>query len=239
MTQARLKAQLEELIKLQQEDKAIHDLNVEKESKPHEIEQLTADFESKKQAVADAEKRLLDVQKQKKDSELNLASQEENAKKLQSQLYSLKTNKEYQTMLGQIQGAKADASVIEDKILALMDAVDSTKKRVDEEKAVLKQHESIFSEAKKKIEDRIREIDASIAEHETKRKQILPSVDPKILAHYERILQGRDGLALVVVEEESCSGCFMRVTPQIINMIRMYDHLITCEACNRILYIQE
>ena len=31
----------------------------------------------------------------------------------------------------------------------------------------------------------------------------------------------------------------MRVTPQIINMIKMYDHLITCEACNRILYIEE
>lgn len=239
MTAGTLKAQLAELIRLQQEDKAIHDLNVEKQTKPEEIARLTEEFEAKKQSLADAEKKLLDIQKQKKEGELNLASQEENARKLQSQLYSLKTNKEYQAMLGQIQDAKADASVIEDKILGLMDEVETARKAVDEEKARLKEHEQVFNEAKRKIEERIKAIDGEIAQHEAKRKQIAPAVDARILAQYDRILQGRNGLAMVPVQEYSCTGCFMRVTPQIVNEIKMYDQLITCQACNRILYIEE
>jgi len=69
-----------------------------------------------------------------KDREIELASKEENTKKLQAQLYQLKTNKEYNVMLQQIQDSKADASLVEDKILEAMDKIDKAKLNVDAEK---------------------------------------------------------------------------------------------------------
>ncbi|MDD3274808.1 MAG: C4-type zinc ribbon domain-containing protein, partial [Candidatus Omnitrophica bacterium] len=74
---------------------------------------------------------------------------------------------------------------------------------------------------------------------ETQRKQIIPEIDPKIFQEYERILSSREGLAIVPVEHNSCGGCHMLVPPQVINLIKMYSHIITCEVCNRILYIRE
>ena len=112
-----LKAELSGLIKLQEIDTEIYRLRSEKSSKPGEIKALEDSFESKKAYMADLEKKSLDLAKQKKDKELELGSKEEATVKLQGQLYSLKTNKEYQTMLQQIQDAKADSSVIEDKVL--------------------------------------------------------------------------------------------------------------------------
>jgi predicted nucleic acid-binding Zn-ribbon protein len=107
-----LKSQLGNLVKLQTLDSQIYSLRAEKEAKPQEIKVLQESFEAKKQSLAVLEKNFLDSQKKRKDKELELASKEEGSKKLQSQLYSLKTNKEYQTMLQQIQDSKADASVI-------------------------------------------------------------------------------------------------------------------------------
>lgn len=234
-----LKTQISGLIKLQTIDSEIYTLRYEKESKPEEIKNLETAFQQKKQHLADLEKIALDLQKQRKEKELELGSKEEGIKKLQTQLYTLKTNKEYQAMLQEIEGAKADASIIEDKILELLEQADKTKKDVEQEKQKLQAEEKMFLEEKKKIEDRIKEIDDRLSQLEAQRKQALPEIDPKILAQYERILSNRDGLAIVSVKNNSCQGCNMFVPPQMINLIRMYERIVTCEVCNRILYIED
>ena len=232
-----LKSQISNLVRLQTIDSEIYSLRYEKESKPQEIKVIEASFEEKKKNLATLEQTLLNLQKQRKEKELELASKEEAAKKLQTQLYSLKTNKEYQTMLKQIQDAKADASVTEDKVLELFDQADKVKSEVEKEKIRLKEEEKVFLEQKKKIEDRINEIDDRLAQLEAQRKQVVPDINPKILTQYERILLNRDGLAIVGVKDNSCQGCNMFVPPQVINLIKMYERIVTCEICNRILYI--
>lgn len=234
-----LKSQINSLIQLQAIDSEIYSLNAEKEAQPAKIKTIEESFIAKKQALASLEKMYTDLQKQKKDKELELASKEEAAKKLQSQLYSLKTNKEYQTMLQQINDTKADASIIEDKILETMEETDKAKNDIELEKGRLQEEEKVFDNEKKKIEDRIKEIDDRLAQLSNQRKQVTPEIDPKIISQYDRILASRDGLAFVSVRNNSCGGCNMLVPPQVINLIKMYERLVTCEVCNRMLYIDE
>jgi uncharacterized protein len=236
---ANLKEQLEMLRQLQEVDTQIYRLTEEKEAKPCEIELLKSAFEQKKQTLAVMEKSFLDAQKEKKEREIEFATKEESVKKLQSQLYQLKTNKEYNTMLQQIADTKADASVVEDKILEAMEKIDKAKLVVDEEKKRLQGEEQAFNEEKRKVEARIKEIDEKLGQLESQRHQILPGIDKKILADYERILKNREGLAIVCVRNNSCSGCNMKVPPQVINMIKMYERIQTCDVCNRILHSQD
>jgi predicted nucleic acid-binding Zn-ribbon protein len=234
-----LKSQIGSLVRLQTIDSEIYALRAEKEAKPQEIKVMEEAFEAKKQNLAALEKAFLDLQKKRKEKELDLASKEEGAKKLQTQLYALKTNKEYQAMLQQIQDSKADTSVIEDKILELFDQADKAKGEIDKENARLKEEEKVFLEQKKKVEERVKEIEGRLAQLESQRKQVIPDLEAKILAQYERILTNRDGLAIVSVKDNTCGGCNMFVPPQVINLIKMYERIITCEVCNRILYIED
>jgi predicted nucleic acid-binding Zn-ribbon protein len=234
-----LKAELENLIRLQEIDTQIYSLRSEKAAKPAQIKALEEAFEAKKAHLLELEKNALELAKQKKEREAELTAKEESTVKLQGQLYSLKTNKEYQTMLQQIQDSKVDASVIEDKILELMDKADALKIEVDKEKLKVKDEEKQSAAEKAKVELRIKEIDDSLSRLEGQRKQATPDLNPKIMAQYERILLSREGLAIVRVKGNSCGGCNMFVPPQVINLIRMYERIITCEVCNRILYIEE
>jgi predicted nucleic acid-binding Zn-ribbon protein len=233
-----LKSEISQLIRLQTIDSEIYVLKNEKELKPKEIEAIEAALEEKKKHLAALEQTLLNFQKQRKDKELELASKEGSTKKLETQLYQLKTNKEYQAMMQQIQDAKADASVIEDQILGLFEQADKIRNDSSQEKQRLQEEEKAAEGQKKNIRDRIKEIDERIAQLEAQRKQITPALDKKILTQYERILLNRDGLAIVSVKDNSCGGCNMFVPPQVINLIRMYECIITCEVCNRILYIE-
>jgi len=236
---ADLKSQLHSLVKLQKVDSQIHALKGEKAQGPDAIKALDAAFEEKKQRLAALEKQQLDLQKQKKDRELELGTKEEATKKLQSQIFQLKTNKEYQAMLQQISDSKADASVIEDKILESMELIDKSKIEVENEKKNLQQEEKGFAEQKKQVQDKLKLIDDKLAQLQAERSKIIPEIDVKLLPQYQRILDNRDGLAIVSVKNNSCQGCNMHVPDQVINLIKMYEKIITCEVCNRMLYIEE
>lgn len=234
-----LKSQIINLVKLQELDSEIYALGNERAAKPQEIKQLETAFELKKQDLLALEKKSLDLQKQRKEKELELATNAEGVKKLSSQLFSLKTNKEFQTMQQQIADIKADGAVIEEKILISFEESDKLKAQIDAENFKLKDEEKIFLQQKKAVDLRSEEIGGRLSQLDAQRKQIIPGIDPKMLQEYERILHSRGGLAIVKAKDNSCGGCHMLVPPQVINLIKMYEHIITCETCNRILYIQE
>lgn len=234
-----IKEQLGFLIQLQEFDTKIYNLLREKEEIPLKIAEFQKKFDDKKTTLTNLEEKAKSLSVKRKEEELDLASKEENVKKLTNQLFSLKTNKEYQTMLEQIAGLKTDASVLEENILKIMEEQDVLKEEVNKEKSYLTEEEKKLQEEKKKFDERIKEIGYTLNELVSKRSQVVPSVDKRIFSNYERILKGKDGLALVKIKDFSCQGCFMNVSPQVVNEIKMEDKIIFCEFCSRILYIEE
>ena len=239
MPTVNLKSQLNILLQLQSIDSQIYSFNEQKSTSPKEIEILKLAFEEKKKHLADLEKIALELQRVKKDAEIELSSKEEGLKKLQGQLYSLKTNKEYNTMLSQIQDNKADASRVEDKILEVMEKIENSRKDIEAEKSRLSLEEKAFNDQKKKVEDLLKEIDEKLRQLDVQRKRIEPEIDKKILGQYERILSNREGLAIVEVKNDICMGCNMLVPAQVINLIKMYERIVTCEVCNRMLFLND
>lgn len=231
--------QLDILLRLQEVDAQAYKLNAEKEAKPDEIKKLKDSLESEKTALSEAETNLKNKQLKRKEKEVELGTKEEQIKKLQAQLYQIKTNKEYTAMLHEIEGKKADNSLLEEEILRLMEEVDKAAAKVEEEKKRFQEVSGDVDAEIKKVDTRVEEIDNMLTELKKKREEITPTVNPKILKNYEKILNGRDGLALVEVVNDACGGCYMNLPPQVINQIKMLDHIICCESCQRMLYIKD
>ncbi len=227
------------LSELQKIDSQIYSLKEKKEIMPQEIKALEAAFEEKKQKLLSLEKTSLDFQKQKKERELELAAKEEATKKLQGQLFALKTNKDYHTMLKQINDSKADASVIEDQILESFENIDKIKGQIEQEKQNLQQEEKAFQGQKTQVQEKIKEIDGQLTQLESQRNHTIPGITQNILAQYERVLSIREGQAIAGIKNSTCLGCHMSVSPQIINLVQMYENIVTCDVCNRILYIED
>ena len=237
--QVNIKEQIKLLVFLQDIDAKIYALRRDKDELPQEIAGLQKSFEEKKAELHKLEEKAKALTVKRKERELELSSKEENIKKLTGQLSSLKTNKEYKVMLEQIVSIKTDNSVLEEEILKMMDEQDTTKENAVLEKAHLSEEEKKFLEEKKKVEERMQELEFSINDLTAKGKQIIPSIDKRIYAVYEKILKALHGLALVKVENYSCKGCFMAVTSQVVNEIKMQEKLVICGSCARILYLEE
>jgi hypothetical protein len=231
-----LTEQIKILIELQKIDSDTFRLRQELGGHPALLKAAEQAFDKKKTGLKAAEEDLKAAQLKQKEKELELGSKEEKVKKLQGQLYTLKSNKEYQAMELEIKGLKADDSLLEEDIIRQIDVVEEAKKAVAKEKGLLAEEEKKFKEETGIIQKRAAEINAAIAVNEEKRKSFTSSVDPKILSQYERILKGRDGLALVPVKNNSCGGCHLGLPPQVVNEIQIQDKLTICESCARMLY---
>ena len=239
MATPNIKEEIRRLVSLQEVDKKIYGLSREKAELPKQLDDIQKEFEDKRSKF-----KALEYQRQKlllkqKDKEGELALKEENIKKSQGQLGQLKTNKDYQTKLSEIESLKADKSIIEEDILKTMDEFDQIKKDIEIEKNALVSEEKIFNEKKSVITSRSKEIEGLLSDISGKRKILSDSVDKKILERYEHILQGKEGIAIVKVVNNSCTGCFMSLPHQVTNEIKMHDRLIMCEICSRILYLEE
>jgi predicted nucleic acid-binding Zn-ribbon protein len=234
-----LKDQIRKLVELQVMDEEIFRFKRELREKPAELEALKAEFESKKVKLKGLEEKLRSIQVVQKESELDLKAKEDGIAKADASLSLLKTNKEYQARLLEIENMKADRSIIEEKILLGYDEVDSARKAVESEKSAVIQYEKEFNARKKQVDDDVVVIADQLKVKESQRVRIVPEVRPDYLSRYERILNNKDGLGIVKVVDHSCGGCFMHLTEQVMNELKKHEQIISCDQCARILYLAD
>jgi len=239
VTSTSIRDQIKKLVDLQKLDKEIYDLNQDKAEKPKLIALLQEEFEGKKANVKQLEEKLKQVQLQRNQKELELKEKETAIEKTNAQLSALKTNREYTAKLTEIESLKADKSIFEEKILESYDQADAVKRELDEERKKIVEEEKGFLERKKVLEDDMKQIDDRLSVLESQRTRLLPDIDKDNLKKYERILNHKEGIAIVPVLNNSCGGCHMNVTQQMINEMKMHAQLINCEICARILYLED
>lgn len=239
MEQKPIKEQIVLLIDLQAIDSQIYALNKEKASFTERLKSIDEKLESKKTGIKQAEDSLKNLQLKLKEKEVSLQQKEEQIKKLQGQLYALKTNKEYSTMLTEIEGIKADNSLLEEDIIKFMDEIELAKKKILEEKELFKAEEANAQKDKEGINLKAREIEAALSGLNEKRSIIASNIEKQVISKYEKTLKNKDGLAIVPVKSGSCGGCHMSLPPQVISDVKLREDIIICGSCLRILYIED
>ncbi len=234
-----LKDQIKKLVELQVMDEEIFRFKRELREKPAQVGDLKNEFESKKVNLKALEDKLKAIQLAQKTLELDLKVKEETIAKTDASLSLIKTNKEYQARLLEIENLKADKSLVEEKILLGFDEVEAAHRALETEKSIVAQYEKEFNAKKKQMEDDVAVISDQLKVKESQRARIAPEVRPDYLSRYERILKNKDGLGIVRVVDHACGGCFMHLTEQVLNELKKYEQIITCDVCARILYLAD
>ncbi len=239
MTQTTILETVKKLVALQKIDREIFHFKRELKAGPEVLVEAQKQFEAKKARLKELEEKFKAIQLERKGLEGDLLVKEDAICKVNAQLSEIKTNKEYTAKLVEIEGVKADKSIIEEKILNFYDLGDQVQISINQEKEALKQEEQKYLKEKQVIEASMKDLEGKKSVLENQRKQVAPELDKNLLLKYEKILNNKDGLALVPVTGASCGGCYMNVPAQVVNQIKMHQDMVQCEFCARILYLQE
>ncbi len=161
-------------------------------------------------------------------------------KKYEGQLNEVKNNREYDAISKEIEIQGLEIQVCEKRIKEAefeiknkTESYEKTKENLDFSKGELdikkQELETITSETQIEEEEFLKKADIAAEKNEER----LLKVYNKLRGSY------RNGLAVVSIERDSCSGCHNKIPAQLQSEIRQRKKIIICEHCGRVLVDEE
>jgi predicted nucleic acid-binding Zn-ribbon protein len=203
---------------------------------PLEVQDLEDD-------IAGLETRIENFSVEVKESEDTIAGRKldiENSKSLiekyKEQQDNVRNNREFDFLSKEMEFQGLEIELAEKRIREAQ-AISRSK---SEEMAVAQEQ---LEERKKDLETKQQELEEIVSETRSeeenlreKAKDIETMIEPRLLAAFKRIRKSaRNGLAVVTVQRDACSGCFNKIPPQRQMDIKMCKKIIVCEYCGRIM----
>jgi len=232
-----LNEEIEKLIKLQEMDIEIHTCLETVNNFPEKKKKFGESVESALEDVNLIKKEQKKLQVEKKEMELELQAIEEEIKKLQKRMDEVKTNKEYNSLLAEIDMLKGKKTNMEDALLSLMEKDEDITRQLASHS---RKSEQLKAEIESKIQEEGKEIEimqAGLQARSAEREKLASGIDRNLYRIYEKIRKGKkDGIAVCKLEGESCSCCSVFVPTYIVEKVKSKKEIVNCENCSRILY---
>ncbi len=121
----RLREQLALLIELQKMESAAGRITARKKALPIQMEALETEFSACCAVVETEREQLESLRKSRREKDSQLQAGQETLKRTRERLFEVKTNKEYQSILKEIETLEAKNSRMEDEIISLLDELDA------------------------------------------------------------------------------------------------------------------
>ncbi len=231
-----MKEQLELLWELQKIDLDLQGIQEEKDRYPNEMKKLEEKQKLEKERIQKEKEKVESLDKTRRQKEGQLNSEQEKIKRTEGKMFEIKTNKEYQALLIEIDAMKEASSRMEEEILQVMDEIEEVKKDLSKREKEAKGTLEKIEGERKKLQEKMTH-DENAWSKQTERRDVLSKqIEPKLLKLYHMLKEKRQGLGMVGVKRETCQGCFVHVPPQMFIEVQKTNTLIRCPNCNRILY---
>ena len=193
-------------------------------------------FAEHQSTISELQARIAEADAQRKELEAELADELSRIKERQSKMMQVQTNREYQSLLKEIEDGKKSVKEKEEEIVRLMEGSEANTKIKAEQANQTDEEEKALAEESKKVKKHAEDIEGKKAKIVVKREAMAKDINAAALRKYDMLRARRNGKAVVGVINGICQGCFMSIPPQHYNDIMKGDKILNCPTCQRILY---
>jgi len=233
-----LNKEIEQLTELQVIDQEIAKLDAEKDTKLAGLREYEIIFEERESSINELKEKIEAADMRRRELEAELSDELSRLKERQSKMMQVQTNREYQSLLKEIEDGKKINKEREEEIVQIMEVAEADEKNMNEQANIIEdEKKTLAKEAReaKKFSNAIEKQKAGIVK---KRGTKAKKIKMPLLKKYDMLRERRNGKAVVSVIKGVCQGCFMSIPPQQFNDILKGDRMLNCPTCQRILYHQ-
>jgi len=157
-------------------------------------------------------------------------------KKYDTQLKDVKNNREYDALTKEIEIQNLDIQVSEKKIKEFGFEINNKTEIFEKAQANLDLRKGDLEAKKAELNTITGETEKEEQALMKKAEKAQENIEERLMFAYNRLRKNAiNGLAVVTIDRDSCSGCFNKIPPQRQLDIRQRKKLIVCEHCGRIL----
>jgi uncharacterized protein len=203
---------------------------------PGTLEALDASFMELRAALSEKTTSIAELKKKYRAKEADVEMNLSRMKKSRERMDSVKTNKEYQSLLKEIQDLEEKNSLLEDEMLADLDLMEDGEKDILRLKQEMALMENKVAEQKSVVTQKAEALKKRQAELEQQLDEQMRAVDTEILKTYNRVKLRVGAIGIVPVTNAVCKGCHLTIPPQMYNELHRQDSLKFCPHCHRMIY---
>ncbi len=208
----------------------------ERQKELTKIHQLKSDIQKQ---VEDKMAEITDIKKQIRMGETQIKEIQDKVAKYEAQQAAVKKMDEFNALTQEMTAAGRERNATEHKLSDLMDKLATEEDLLVTLRENLQSTEENGNLIEKEIHESINKVNEEGRSILEKREGMKEGVSQELFQIYERLLKNKRDRVVVPIENRTCSGCHILLTPQHENLVRKGDRLVFCEHCSRILFWQE
>ncbi|MCS6968650.1 MAG: C4-type zinc ribbon domain-containing protein [Cytophagales bacterium] len=227
---------LEALLKLQQIDSKLDEIEKIRGDLPEEVQDLEDEMEGYQTRIAKFNEELKSFQDTINQHKQGIKDAERLIEKYQAQQKDVRNSREFTAISKEIELQELEIEMFKKKNKELELKIEGKKKQIEEIQQLLAERQRDLENKRKELEVIIAESEEEEAKLFKEREKCVKNIDPRLYKSYMKIRENsNNGLAVVMVKRDACGGCFNVVPPQRQVEIREQKKIIICEHCGRIL----
>ena len=224
------------LYELQKIDSQIDEINKIKGELPLEVEDLEDEIAGLQTRIANINAEIEELNNLTKQRKREIDQAQIQIAKYTEQQNNVRNNREFDAISKEIEYQQLEITLAEKRLKEYAGAIKAKKASLESTDALLAERNVDLTAKKTELESIEGETAAQIEELSAQGDAAKAKIDERLLGAYNRIRSKvHNGLAVVTVKRDACSGCFNRIPPQRQSDIRQGKKLIVCEYCGRIL----
>ena len=230
---------LKQLIELQKIDSKLLNIEESKGDLPKIVQNLTDQLENAKKETDLTAEKIKEIASGINKETASVGDNNVKLKKLNEQLFLVKSNKEYDALNFEIDHLKELIKTSEDKVIEL-----------EEEKEIINDNKENYAskteDFQKALDEKNAELNTAISNTEKEeselnkfRLEVVDTIDPKFLGSYNRLRKAKNGLGITNLCSDACGVCFTQLPKQTVIEVKEGINIVSCPTCSVYLFFEE
>ncbi len=232
----------DKLIELHKIEKRLLDINSSRGDLPNKISLLKNKNDNLIDDNKNYENRLSEVGSKKTLLNSNISDIKNKIDTLNEQMYQVKSNREYEALLSEIDHLNNENSNILNELKEFDSEIQNINASIDDNKENIEKISTELSNKENQLNEANSQIGKEEEELENNKNTLikeLTGIDESLIAMYNDKKEENDGLAFAEINRDCCGNCYSNLPPQSIIDARNRKNLVFCPSCSILLYINE
>jgi predicted nucleic acid-binding Zn-ribbon protein len=231
-------SEVDKLWELQTVLSALNEREKQMSVKPESFAVVDREYQTAHEEMERLQGQLDTLGKERRRVDGELSDQQETLKKYQGQLMQVKNQQQYAAAWKEIDASRKHVKDLEESVLKNMTEAEGLQSQLDERKGAHDELQSRYDAAHADWQHSLGDLRGEAEKLRANAAQIESTIQPRLLAEFQKIYRQRQQLAVARVNGDTCSACRTRVRPQVAQQLKRGE-LVHCEGCHRILFLEK
>lgn len=231
---------IEEILRLQKLNIEIDHIRSDAQTYPDQLQQTQKIYDTKKKKYEDLKNKIQALKAELGDMNTTYALEEQRLVKSRKKIGELTKSYELQAMKKEIDSTERSNVELAAQIKVKELDIEKIQKDFGQIEEDFQKAEAELLTIKTEVETKTGEFDGVISTKMQEVKKLEADCDRQILSKYNLIRTRKHQDAIVPIINGACQGCFMKIPPQMANMMLVRKEVIeTCPNCQRLIFWHE